>query len=116
MASPPEPTEELEEGAPLQGLGAMSTVDIRRARETASLLLLFISVVGQPLVYAHMNGFSIAGITSPTRAARSICMAAVQQVVEACAPLLCYAFMVGAYSQGARLFTAPRSPPSRRLS
>lgn len=85
----------------------MCTVDIRTARETASVLL-FICVIGQPLVYAHANGFSISAVLSHTRVARSLCMEAVQRMVEACFNLACYAFMVGEFRRGApRLITAP---------
>jgi hypothetical protein len=89
------------------------TVDVRAAGEAASLLI-FICVVGQPLIYAHVNGFSIIGFEAPSRAARPACLLLVQRLVDLVVGALCYAFMVGEYRKGARLFTAPigaRPPP-----
>ena len=44
----------------------MPTLDVRQAGELASLML-FICVVGQPLIFAHVNGFSIIGFEAPSR-------------------------------------------------
>lgn len=52
-----------------EGAG-MRIIDIRSAGD-AALVLLFICVIGQPLVYAYANGFSISAVLSHTRLARS---------------------------------------------
>ena len=102
----------------------LPTLDVRRAGELASLML-FICVVGQPLVFAHVNGFSIIGFEAPSRLARPACMLLIQRLVDLVVGALCYAFMVGEYKRGARLFTAPigarpdpativRTPAARR--
>jgi hypothetical protein len=87
--------------------------------------MLFICVVGQPLIFAHVNGFSIIGFEAPSRLARPACMLLIQRLVDLVVGALCYAFMVGEYKRGARLFTAPigarpepaaivRTPAARR--
>jgi hypothetical protein len=84
----------------------MPTLDVRQAGELTSLML-FICVVGQPLIFAHVNGFSLIGFEAPSRLARPACMLLIQRLVDLVVGALCYAFMVGEYKRGARLFTAP---------
>ena len=85
---------------------SVTTLDIREATDAASLII-FISVVAQPLIYAHVNGYTIIGFESPLRASRHQCIASVQLMIDLCQSALCYAFMAGEYTCGARLFAAP---------
>ena len=91
----------------------VSALDVRTAAGTASVLL-FVSVLVQPLVYAHVNGFTVVGIIPPARSTRPAAMKMVQEFCQAAwrgARVL--AFLVGEYASGARLFTAPAdfAPP-----
>ena len=81
-------------------------LDVRQASEAMSLLI-FVCVLAQPLVFAHVNGFSIHGVVAPHRGLRSECMFAIQRLVNLALGILSFAFMVGEYLGGARLFTAP---------
>ena len=81
-------------------------VDVRQAT-SAAVLLIYVCVLGQPLVYAHLDGFTMHGVELPEPVARSSCMPMVQQWVEAVTVAVHYAFLVGEYLAGARLFTAP---------
>ena len=83
------------------------TVDLRYATELVSALIL-VCIIGQPLVYAHVNGFTLLGVATPTRYARPICMAAIQAIAHAFTAVFTLAFMVGEYSKSRlRLFVAP---------
>ena len=85
---------------------AISYVDLRCATE-ATACVLFISVLIHPLVLAHVNGYTIHGMVIPS-ATRSIAMAAMQKIVDACCTAAAYiAYMVGLYVGGARVFAAP---------
>lgn len=87
------------------GLG-LAPIDLRSAAEAASVLI-FVCVVGQPLVYAHVNGYSVYGVSMPLRESRPACMTAIQALVRTMAGALCFAYMVGEYLAGLRLFAAP---------
>ena len=81
-------------------------VDLRSATE-ATACILFISVLVQPLVLAHVNGFVVHGAILPD-ATRSTAMNAMQQIVNACYTAAAYiAYMVGLYVGVARVFAAP---------
>ena len=86
--------------------GQPPTVDVRTATE-ATVLLLFICVLGQPLVYAHLNGFTVYGATMPERLPRSRCLAAAQGWSELVCETVHHALMVGEYVGGARLIATP---------
>ena len=90
------------------GLGGhgLAAIDLRSAAEAASVLI-FVCVVGQPLVYAHVNGYSVYGVSMPLRESRPACMTAIQALVRTMAGALCFAYMVGEYLAGLRLFAAP---------
>ena len=53
----------------------------------------------------------------PASESRSICMQGIQRIVGAMISVLCYAFMVGEYLRGARLFTCPiqTRPPQTKV-
>ena len=84
----------------------LAAIDLRSAAEAASVLI-FVCVVGQPLVYAHVNGYSVYGVSMPLRESRPACMTAIQALVRMMAGALCFAYMVGEYLAGLRLFAAP---------
>ena len=68
--------------------------------------VLFICVLGQPLVLAHLDGFTAVGLhtSGPTRSAM------LGQIKVLCAVLVTAAhmiFMIGQYLAGAKLFAAP---------
>jgi len=104
---------------------AEHTVDVRAATEMTAILI-FVSVLAQPLVFAHANGFTSAGLILPEPAKRPEAMAAIQGLCTAVTGAAAYlAFMVGEYANGVRVFTAPldycpeaacvcRSPRQRR--
>ena len=104
----------------------MPTLDVRQATSAAAVLL-FVCVIGMPLVYAHLDGFTVIGFELRAREAQPTAMKAIQRMVDAVASCVCYAFMVGEYLRGARLFTAPvaetpqpdrviRTPHQRQLA
>ena len=110
--------------ATVDDLAGAPHLDVRRSGAMASLLLL-VCVLGQPLVFAHVNGFTVHGFEAPSRLTRPLCMVAIQKLVQLALAPLSYAFMVGEYLGGARLFTAPlaaqpapeiviRTPSARR--
>ena len=68
--------------------------------------VLFICVLGQPLVLAHLNGFTAVGL----HASGSTRSAMLGQIKMLCAVLVTAAhmiFMIGQYLAGAKLFAAP---------
>ena len=85
---------------------AITYVDLRHTTE-ATACVLFISVLVQPLILAHVNGFTVHGMVIPS-ATRSIAMTAMQKIVDACCTAAAYiSYMVGLYVGGARIFAAP---------
>ena len=82
-------------------------IDVRSATSAAALLI-FVSVLVQPLVLAHVDGFTTAGLVMPIAAKRPDAMSAVQRLCSAVTMATSYiAFMIGEYTNGARVFTAP---------
>ena len=74
----------------------------------ASALLVFTCVLISPVVLAHVNGFSVVGFELPPDTPRSATANSIQRFcnrVHQGASIL--SFMVGEYSNGHRLFTAP---------
>ena len=94
----------------------LPTVDVRDATE-ATVLLVFVSVLLRPLVYAHVNGFTMHGVVVPSLDSRTSCVHAAQQLVsKAVGATAASAFLVGEYVGGARLTVAPLDfRPARRL-
>ena len=90
-------------------------LDFRTASE-ASAVLIFICVLIQPLVLAHVNGFSVVGLHLPAEK-RPIAMSRIQALCAMLVSTFHIAFMVGEYLRGARLFTAPVdfAPPPRAI-
>ena len=92
---------------PTLRLAEEHTVDVRNAGEGTALLL-FVSVLAYPLVLAHVNGFTSAGLVLPVATKRPEAMAAVQTLCTLLTSAAAYiAFMVGEYADGVRLFTVP---------
>ena len=96
--------------------GTMPTHDIRSASE-ALVIVIFVSLLLQPLVYAHANGFTVHGVLLPEAEAtpRPSYLRAVQPLVRAATGLANAAFLVGEYVNGARLAVVPldfRPPPA----
>ena len=92
---------------PIWNLNEGQTLDVRGASSTAALPI-FVSVLVQPLVLAHANGFTSAGLIMPESASRPEAMHAVQALCTTLTTAAAYiAFMVGEYADGMRVFTAP---------
>ena len=78
-----------------------------RAVGAAAILLTFVSVLVQPLVFAHANGFTVVGLELPERATRPSCLARAQRWVDAAIGASHLAYMIGEYVGGARVCAAP---------
>ena len=92
----------------------LPVLDLRAVADAASLIV-FVSVLLQPLVYAHVNGFTIHGVLLPDGCSRPSYVQAVQPLVKLAAGATASAFLVGEYVGGARLSTAPLDyRPQRR--
>ena len=87
-------------------------IDIAVATDCAAVLLC-VCVLVQPLVYAHVNGFTVIGMELPQRTSRATCMQMVQTWVPSLVAARHVAFMIGEYVGGARLFALPvdAAPP-----
>ena len=104
------------EHEPTSTQAGITYVDLREATE-ATACILFISVLVQPLILAHVNGFTVHGVVLPA-ATRSTAMTAMQKIVDACCSAAAYiAYMVGLYVGGARVFAAPVDfrPPAEAI-
>ena len=112
----PPPPVELEAG---------QLLDLRKviASEGAAAVL-FLCVLGQPLVWAHLNGFATVGLEVPPDA-RSTLMSRVRALVASLVTAFHVAFMLGRYASGLSFYAAPvdfepdpaticRSGPQRR--
>ena len=93
---------------PMEGTAPVDlpTIDVRVATD-AMVLLLFVSVLLQPLIYAHANGFTIHAALLPESSARPSYVRAAQAMVVAAVGVGHSAFLVGEYVGGARLTVAP---------
>ena len=106
----------VSEHEPTSTQDGITYVDLRKATE-ATACILFISVLVQPLILAHANGFTVHGAILPA-ATRSTAMTAMQKIVDACCSAAAYiAYMVGLYVGGARVFAAPVDfrPPAEAI-
>ena len=95
----------IDEAPPAFDPPAENQVDVRQAAEGAAVLL-FMCVLGQPLVLAHANGFSMIGLEAPP-AARSTVMARIRLLCAALVSAFHVAFMIGKYASGLKVFAAP---------
>ena len=84
-------------------------IDVRATANNLALLVL-VCVTTTPLVYAHLNGFSVIGAALPPQS-RANNMFWAQSVMSLVGCALTYAFMVGRYLSGTQLFTAPIAAP-----
>ena len=99
---------------------ALPLLDLREMTEAASLLV-FVSVLLQPLVYAHVNGFTIHGVLLPEGHDRPSYVQAVQPLVALAVGATSSAFLVGEYvdrgvTWGQNFFIAPIDCSRRALS
>ena len=81
-------------------------------------ILLFICALSEPLILAHANGFTSAGLILPPAAPRSHAMRLVGQLCSRIVSAALYLpFMIGQYEPGAMLFAAPVdfTPPSHSI-
>ena len=91
------------------------TIDCRTATAT-SVILVFVTTLMTPLVYAHSNGFSVIGAELPSALSRPLALQLAQRWTEAAVGAFHFAYLVGEYVGGARLFAAPISfRPSNSL-
>ena len=82
-------------------------INLRNATEGACVLM-FVCTLLQPLVYAHVNGFTVHGIITARDAPRSSAMGLIMRLVASAIPtVLALAYMIGQYASGCRLFAAP---------
>lgn len=74
----------------------------------AAAIVVFVSVLVQPLIFAHVSGLHTLGVCLPPNIGRPAAMKRVQNFVSSCvggSPA--FAFLVGVYEGGAKLFAAP---------
>ena len=86
-----------------------------RVATSAAVVLVLVSVLSAPLVYAHVNGFTVLGAEMPERLSRPDCQRHAQGWTDLASDAVHHSFMVGEYVGGCRLFTSPLDllpPPS----
>ena len=81
-------------GQYVDGAAPAPTLDIRQATD-ASVLLVFISVLMAPLVFAHLNGFTVIGVELPERGSRTKCLGTAQSWSTAATSASELAFLLG---------------------
>ena len=88
-------------------------LDANFAGATA-MILIFVSVLVQPMVFAHVNGFSVIGAELPQRETRSRCREMAQRWTDTAVSARCLTYMVGEFVNGARIFATPLAlmPPA----
>ena len=116
--SPPPPVRGGGSTAPtgLEVDGAVPTLDIRAAGE-ACVVLVLISVLMQPVIFAHVNGFTVLGAAMPALSSRTACLELAQCWVDRATDAIHYAYLVGEYLKNARLAVAPLdfAPPPHEV-
>lgn len=88
-------------------------IDIRAAGEGAAAVL-FLCTLGQPLVWAHLNGFSSIGLENPPSASAPL-MSGVRALVATMVSAFHVVFQLGKFSSGLSVYGAPTDfapPPS----
>ena len=94
------------------------TVDIRGYAEGVAILL-FICALAEPLILAHADGFTSAGLLLPAPATpRPQAMRLISRLCGCIVSSALYMpFMIGQYSSGAMLFATPVdfAPPPRSI-
>jgi hypothetical protein len=82
-------------------------VDSRGYAEGMAILL-FICALSEPLILAHANGYTSAGLILPAAVRRPSAMRLVSQLCSRVVSAALYMpFMIGQYASGAMLFAAP---------
>ena len=82
-------------------------VDSRGYAEGMAILL-FICALSEPLILAHANGYTSAGLVLPAATRRPAAMRLVSQLCSCVVSAALYMpFMIGQYASGAMLFAAP---------
>ena len=83
------------------------TVDSRGYTEGIAILL-FVCAIAEPLVLAHANGFTSAGLVLPAASPRSRAMRLITHLSGSVVSAALYLpFMIGQYAPGAMLFATP---------
>ena len=82
------------------------TIDLRTAGPTA-VILVAVSLLMSPLVYAHSDGFTVIGAELPSRPSRPEGMRIAQAWTDTLVSVKHFAFMIGEYVGGARVYAAP---------
>ena len=80
-------------------------VSIQTATETLAAVL-FVCVIGQPLVLAHLDGFTAVGLHT-TVSTRSAILSQIKVLCSILVSATHMIFMIGQYLTGAKLFAAP---------
>lgn len=91
-------------------------VDLRVAAQCTAVLI-YITILAQPLLFAHINGFSTLGVQFPSAPKRSVATKSIQRLCDQMWNYKLYTFMVGLHSMGWQLFTAPAhfTPPEAAI-
>ena len=92
-------------------------MDIRGYSEGIAILL-FVCALAEPLILAHANGFTSAGLILPPGSPRSQAMSLISHLCGRIVSAALYMpFMIGQYAPGAMLFTVPVdfAPPPRSI-
>lgn len=86
--------------------GPPETVQLE-ANLSACVVLLYITILMQPLVYAHMNGLTALGVMLPTGSPKSFAASWVRRACRAFCSARTLSFLVGVSATGLRLYAAP---------
>lgn len=101
VAEPSEPTE---------------TVQLRDCLG-ACVVMLYVTILVRPLVYAHLNGVTTLGAMLPSRNPKQFAMAWARRCCRVCWSARTIPFLVGASAAGMRLYAAPiaHAPETRTI-
>lgn len=101
-------------GPPL-ALQLHDSIDLRAASDAAAVLL-FICVLGQPLILAHLDGFTAIGASVPS-STRSAMLSRMKTLSTLFFSVVQMVFMIGQYLTGPSLFVSPVdfAPPATQV-
>ena len=92
-------------------------VDVRSSSAVSVLLVIVAASINahwlHPIVFAHVNGFTVIGAHMPERSSRSACLAVAQSWSESAPSRSTISTMIGEYANGARVCATPlpEAPP-----
>ena len=104
---------------PARASPAVTNIDVRKAAAASFILIILASASMaarlRPVIYAHVNGFTVLGAWQPEPQTRTEATKTAQQLSDAVTHSRAISTLVGEYEGGARLCVTPTTLPANQV-